>query len=120
MKSWIPRLTILLLLLAVLSSIPALPLGVDLRGRWLQVHLIVAAPLAILIVSQIWWVRTTPNFLQALAWLSISAGLGSIVVPLLALVGTDSIHLWVENHGWLSILGVGLLGIAAARKQRNK
>ena len=120
MKKWIPQLTLLLLFLAMLSSIPGLPLGVDLRGRWLQTHLIVAVPLTILLVIHIWWIRPATNPLTALAWLSISAGLGIIAVPLLALTDTESTHHWVQSHGWLSILGIGLLGFSAALSRQNK
>ncbi|MAW76245.1 MAG: hypothetical protein CMJ95_02485 [Planctomycetes bacterium] len=119
MKKWLSLLTLLLLLLAALSSIPALPLNVDLRGRWLQVHLLVAAPLAFLIVVQIWWLQIPMNPLKAAAWLSVSTGLGLIVVPLLGLTGTESTHLWIQSHGWLSLLGVGLLGFSAARAFRK-
>lgn len=119
MKKWIPRCTILLLFLAMLSSIPALPLGVELRGYWLQIHMMVAVPLSLLIVAKIWWVRAEKSPLNALAWLSISVGLGLIVVPLLALSDAASTHYWVEAHGWVSILGVGMLGFSVARISRK-
>lgn len=119
MKKWLPPLTLLLLLLATLSSIPGLPPGVDLRGRWLQLHLVVATPLAILIVARIWCNPVRIDPMKATAWLCISMALGLIVIPLLGITGTESTHQWVQGHGWLSFLGVGLLGLCAARSRQK-
>ena len=120
MKKWLSLLTLLLLLLAALTSIPGLPPGVDLRGRWLQIHLIVATPLAILIVAWIWFHQVRLDLVKASAWLAISTGLGLIVIPMVGLTGTESTHHWVQGHGWLSFLGVGLLGLSAAMASRKK
>ena len=96
MKKWLSLLTLLLLLLAALTSIPGLPPGVDLRGRWLQIHLIVATPLAILIVAWIWFHQVRLDLVKASAWLAISTGLGLIVIPMVGLTGTESTHLKSE------------------------
>ena len=120
MKSRLYTVTMLLLLVALLTSIPGLPLGVDLRGIWLQAHLIVATPLAALLVGWIWCSQGQIVSLKALAWLCISVGLASIMVPMLGFTATESTHQWIESHGWLSFVGVGLLGISAARTASKK
>jgi hypothetical protein len=121
MKIRIYTVTVLLLVVALLTSIPGLPLGADLRGRWLQAHMIVAAPLSGLLVGWIWCSQDKIVSLKASAWLCISIGLASIIVPMLGFITTsESTHRWVESHGWLSFLGVGLLGISAARTASKK
>ena len=87
---------------------------------WLQIHLIVATPLAILIVAWIWFHQVRLDLVKASAWLGISTGLGLIVIPMVGLTGTESTHHWVQGHGWLSFLGVGLLGLSAAMASRKK
>lgn len=116
MKNW-RRFIIPLLILAMLTSIPGIPIGVDLRGYPLLIHLGVGTVLSGLLALALLIPHRREGRLTAVAWLLISAGLMALVVPMLGWVSSEASHGWLEAHGWLSIGGLGLLGFSAANKQ---
>ena len=116
--TFLRRLLVPLLILAMLSAIPGIPLSEDLRGYPLVIHLAVgtvfAGVLAVFLIQPPQGMRR----LATLSWLLISLGLVALVVPMLGWVSAESGHLWLETHGWLSIGGLGLLGLSASIQRR--
>lgn len=116
--TYLRRLLVPLLILAMLSAIPGIPLSEDLRGYPLVIHLAVgtvfAGVLAVFLIQPPQGMRR----LATLSWLLISLGLVALVVPMLGWVAAESGHLWLETHGWLSIGGLGLLGLSASIQRR--
>ncbi len=112
MKHW-RRLLIPLLILAMLTSIPGIPIGIDLRGYPLLAHLGVGTALSGLLALSLLIPQRREERLSATAWLLISGGLVALVVPMLGWVSSEAGHHWLEAHGWLSIGGLGLLGFSA-------
>jgi hypothetical protein len=116
--TYLRRLLVPLLILAMLSAIPGIPLSEDLRGYPLVIHLAVgtvfAGVLAVFLIQPPQGMRR----LATLSWLLISLGLVALVVPMLGWVSAESGHLWLETHGWLSIGGLGLLGLSASIQRR--
>jgi hypothetical protein len=117
--TYLRRLLVPLLILAMLSAIPGIPLSEDLRGYPLVIHLAVgtvfAGVLAVFLIQPPQGMRR----LATLSWLLISLGLVALVVPMLGWVSAESGHLWLETHGWLSIGGLGLLGLSASIQRRR-
>ncbi len=116
MMEKLTKLTILLLLLATLSAIPGLPLDAELRGNWLQLHLLLGTPLAALLVIPGWLRRGNYPLSNHLSWWLISIALGLILIPMLGFSSAEGSVIWLEGHGWLSFLGVALLGWSMTRK----
>ena len=116
--TFLRRLLVPLLILAMLSAIPGIPLSEDLRGYPLVIHLAVgtvfAGVLAVFLIQPPQGMRR----LATVSWLLISLGLVALVVPMLGWVSAESGHLWLETHGWLSIGGLGLLGLSASIQRR--
>ncbi len=114
------RFLILLLILAMLTAIPGIPFGVDLRGYPLLMHLgvgtLLAGALAVAMVIS----PTGTNRLQSFAWLLICFGLLSLVIPLMGWASSDLSHRWLEAHGWISIAGLGLLGLSVKQNKSAK
>ena len=113
MNRW-HRFLIPLLILTMLSSIPGIPLGIDLRGYPLVLHLATGSLFAAVLVLFLFQPPTKLGRLSSLSWLLISSGLIALVVPMLGWVSAEEGHLWLETHGWLSIGGLGLLGLSAS------
>ncbi len=117
MRLKISRLSLVLVVVAAITAIPGLPLDVDLRGNWLLLHLLIASPLAALLVVMSWFVRGRGEVISTLAWLCLSIAMGVILIPMLGLTSAETSHNWITGHGWLSFLGFLLLGWSAARRR---
>ncbi|OUU26447.1 MAG: hypothetical protein CBC13_00200 [Planctomycetia bacterium TMED53] len=116
---WIQRALIPLLILAMLTAIPGIPLGVDLRGYPLLLHLGVGTLLAAILAIVMVTTPPTGSRLQAFAWLLICIGLLALMVPLMGWADSEASHRWLESHGWISIAGLGLLGLSAKQSKAS-
>ncbi|MDE0959864.1 MAG: hypothetical protein OSB09_03710 [Planctomycetota bacterium] len=102
--------TLLLVLLCTVSISAALASGEELRGNWLQFHLLVATPLAALLVIRCWWPRPETTIGGQLAWWLMAIAMGLVLIPMLGWTSSENSLVWVEGHGWLSLLAVVILG----------
>ncbi|MDG2084908.1 MAG: hypothetical protein P8K66_08125 [Planctomycetota bacterium] len=113
MKTWRHGLQ-LLVILAMLTAIPGIPLGTDLRGYPLMIHITVGTLLAVGLLLRIKLQNEQEHWLRSSAWLLLSTGLVTLVIPMLGMTSSDTTHLWLETHGWLSITGLALMAVSAA------
>lgn len=115
---FVRKLLVPLLILSMVSSIPGIPLEKDLRGYPLIIHLAVGTLFAGILTVFLIQPPNGMRRLAALSWLLISAGLAALIVPMLGWVSAEAGHLWLEFHGWLSIGGLGLIGLTASIDRR--
>jgi hypothetical protein len=110
------RWTVLLAFLCTISSIAGVPVGEELRGYWLQLHLLVASPLAALLVIRCWWPTVDTTLLGQLSWWLMAIAMGLVLIPMLGWTSSQNSMVWIEGHGWLSLIAVAILGWSVRRK----